>query len=704
MRLQNRFQGVQWFLFSATVTAMALAAAAYFVERQALITHQVNAETHVQERLSIVQARLEGLLNESIQLTYGLVSVISSNPDITQAEFERAAEPLFQGRSLVRNIGAAPDMVIRYVYPLEGNEKAIGLDYLNTPEQREAALRARDSGELVLAGPLDLVQGGRGLVARIPVFVGPKNQSRFWGLLSVVIDADRLFEGSGLVDKGLPVKVALRGRDGTGSHGEVFFGDPNLFKEKSVRLPVTLPHGDWQLAAQPIDGWDANHDTVAVIWIGFAVALLLCVGPMLLLAYYAAQRKKSELQLAAYYRELESQVQARTAELSSAKEEAEAANVAKSAFLGKMSHELRTPLQTILSVEQLLRSDPLTEDQLSLLNTQHIASEHLFSVIADLIDLSKIEADKLELDQQRVDVAELLSDVVRLVESQAEEKGLIVHVESDRLPDNLIGDPGRLRQILLNYAGNAVKFTDAGEIHIRTRVEWQDASNVMLRFDVTDTGVGIPADDLQRLFSPFEQATNLTGAARFGAGLGLAINKSLAQLMGGEAGAHSEPGKGSTFWFTARLQRSETSGNPAKSTNRQAALQQLRSTHEGKRVLIAEDTAEIQMILRKILGQAGLEVTVVNDGREAIEQFARTPFDLVLMDLQMPNVDGLTATREIRAMPSGAQVPILAITGNAFDGDRTRCISAGMSDVLVKPIRVERLCESVAFWLSEVAG
>lgn len=703
MRLQSKLQGVQWFLFSAMVTALALAAVAYFVERQTLLAHQVNAETHVQERLSIVQVRLEGLLNESIQLTYGLVSVISSNPDLTQAEFERAAQPLFHGRSLLRNIGAAPDMVIRYVYPLEGNEKAIGLDYLKTPAQREAAVRARDSGEMVLAGPLNLVQGGRGLVARIPVFVGQGDATRFWGLLSVVMDADRLFEGSGLIDEALPVKVALRGKDGKGNHGEVFFGDPALFREKSVTRPVTLPHGGWELAAQPIGGWDANHSTIVIIWTGFAIALLLCVGPMLLLAYYAAQRKKSEQQLATYYRELESQVQARTAELSAAKEEAEAANVAKSAFLGKMSHELRTPLQTILSVEQLLRSDPLTEDQKSLLNTQHIASEHLFSVIADLIDLSKIEAGKLELDQQRVDVAEILSDVVHLIESQAEGKGLVVRVDSESMPDTLVGDAGRLRQILLNYVGNAVKFTEAGGIHIRARIDSQDTKTVMLRFDVSDTGVGIPANDLHRLFSPFEQATNLTGTARFGAGLGLAINKSLAQLMGGEAGAQSEPGKGSTFWFTACLQRGEPTGAPVKSAKRNDALRLLRAAHEGKRVLIAEDTVEIQMILRKILSQAGLEVTVVDDGAKAVERFSQEPFDLVLMDMQMPNMDGLTATRKIRAMPSGKRPPILAITGNAFDADRTRCIAAGMNDVLVKPIRLERLCESVAYWLSASA-
>ena len=703
MRLQSKLHGVQWFLFSATVTALALAAVAYFVERQTLLAHQTNAETHVQERLSIVQARLEGLLNENIHLTYGLVSVISSNPDLTQAEFERAAQPLFHGRSLLRNIGAAPDMVIRYVYPFAGNQKAIGLDYLKNPAQREAAVRARDSGEMVLAGPLDLIQGGRGLVARIPVFVGQGDASRFWGLLSVVIDADRLFESSGLVDEALPVKVALRGKDGTGSNGEVFFGDPTLFQEKSVTLPVTLAHGDWELAAQPIGGWDGDHHTVAIVWTGFAIALLLCVGPMLLLAYYAAQRNKSELQLAAYYRELESQVQARTAELSAAKEEAEAANIAKSAFLGKMSHELRTPLQTILSVEQLLRSDPLTQEQQSLLDTQHIASEHLFSVIADLIDLSKIEADKLELEHQHVDVDEIFSEVIRLVESQAAEKGLTVQAESDPLPENMMGDAGRLRQILLNYAVNAVKFTEAGGIHIRTRVDWQDAHHVMLRFEVSDTGVGIPADELRRLFSPFEQGTNLIGAARTGAGLGLAINKSLAQLMGGQAGAHSDPGRGSRFWFTACLQLDGTSSKAAKSAKREEALENLRAAHEGKRVLIAEDTMEIQMILRKILSQAGLEVTVVDDGAKAVERFSQEPFDLVLMDMQMPNMDGLTATRKIRAMPSGKRPPILAITGNAFDADRTRCIAAGMNDVLVKPIRLERLCESVAYWLSASA-
>jgi signal transduction histidine kinase/HPt (histidine-containing phosphotransfer) domain-containing protein len=280
-------------------TAVGLLLAAYFVERQNAAAHQAQQRTQVRESLLLLQSRLEGNLRSNILLVRGLVSVIAADPAIDQARFERAARPLFEGRSHLRNIGAAPDMVLRLMYPLAGNEKAIGLDYRKTPAQFEAAERARRSRELVLAGPLELAQGGVGLVARLPVYLeGGAGDARFWGLISAVIDVERLWRDSGLLDAALPVEVALRGRDGQGEGGAVFFGDAALFDGAAELLTIALPHGSWQMAARPRGGWSAVPENVGKVRLVFVLVALLILAPMLLLVRFDLRQRQAELRLA----------------------------------------------------------------------------------------------------------------------------------------------------------------------------------------------------------------------------------------------------------------------------------------------------------------------------------------------------------------------------------------------------------------------
>ncbi|MGZ5049959.1 MAG: PAS domain S-box protein [Methylobacter sp.] len=295
MRLNKRFAGVWQIVLAAGVTLLVLLLASRFVEQQALDRQRLEARNKVQESLLVLQARIESQLNANIQLARGLVAVIAKNPQLTQGEFEQAAKPLFEGRSLLRNIGAAPDMVIRLMYPLPGNEKAIGLDYRNAPTQIEAAERARDTGNLVLAGPLNLVQGGLGLIARIPVFLSQKGEEqRFWGLLSVVLDVDQLYKDSGLLDGTLPIEVAIRGKDGKGSQGEIFYGDPALFDSDSIRLPITLPEGSWVIAANPLGGWQDDRSSILSIHYTFELAFLLSIVIMLFLAHSVYKRNQIE--------------------------------------------------------------------------------------------------------------------------------------------------------------------------------------------------------------------------------------------------------------------------------------------------------------------------------------------------------------------------------------------------------------------------
>ncbi|MEW6164666.1 MAG: CHASE domain-containing protein [Pseudomonadota bacterium] len=266
-------------LLAAFLTACALWLTAQFVLRQNADAYQERVHTEVREKLTLLRSRLEGHLNGNMLLVQGLVSVVAAKPGLGQADFERFAKPLFAGRMQLRNIGAAPDMVIRMMHPLAGNEKAIGFDYRKSPVQWAAAERARDTRELVLAGPLPLVQGGTGIIGRIPVFVdGADGRSRFWGLVSAVIDVERLYRDSGVLDDhGL--EIALRGKDGTGARGEVFFGDPALFPGDGEKVDVALPSGFWQMAGRPRGGWPTSAPDAPLLWLGFALAGVFLLGP-----------------------------------------------------------------------------------------------------------------------------------------------------------------------------------------------------------------------------------------------------------------------------------------------------------------------------------------------------------------------------------------------------------------------------------------
>jgi signal transduction histidine kinase len=414
--------------------------------------------------------------------------------------------------------------------------------------------------------------------------------------------------------------------------------------------------------------------------------------------YQAINRRERELM--ATVEQLHEKEQA----LSLAKDAAEAANRAKSTFLANMSHELRTPMNAIMGMTDLaLRkaTDPKLRDQLGKI-TQ--ASQHLLHVINDILDISKIEADRLTLEQVSFKLGEVLENLVSLIGHKASDKGLKVHIDLPAgLPGMaLTGDPLRLGQILLNLAGNAVKFTEQGVITLRARLVEDSASDVLLRIEVEDTGIGIGPEDQKRLFTAFEQADGSMTRKYGGTGLGLAISKRLAQLMGGAVGVASTVGQGSTFWFTVRLGKTLTGNGavpPAPTFAQETAESLLQSKFAGARILLAEDEPINQEVSRGLLEDVGLAVDLAEDGVAAVEMAQLTPYALILMDMQMPNLNGVEATRAIRALPGYAQTPILAMTANAFDEDRQVCLDAGMNDHIGKPVDPERLFETLLKWL-----
>ena len=389
-------------------------------------------------------------------------------------------------------------------------------------------------------------------------------------------------------------------------------------------------------------------------------------------------------------------------ELRKTKEAAEAANHSKSAFLANMSHEIRTPMNAIIGLTYLMQSAGPTAEQAEHLTRIDHSAGHLLSIINDILDLSKIEAGKLSLELSDFHLDTIFDNIQSQLTEQTRNKDLTIVVECDDVPIWLRGDVTRLRQALLNYAGNAVKFSECGTITLRARKLQEDDDGLLVRFEVQDPGIGIEPDKLPGLFEAFEQADDSTTRIHGGTGLGLAITKLLAQLMGGEVGAESEPGHGSTFWFTARLSRGF--GRPVTQTEATPDVESALGAHySGVRILLVDDNTINRLVARELLKGTGLAVETAENGREAVEMVRSTAYDLVLMDVEMPVMDGLRATREIRSMSNSAasnkDLPILAMTANIFTEDRRDCLEAGMNDFVAKPVEPASLFATLIKWL-----
>ncbi len=412
-------------------------------------------------------------------------------------------------------------------------------------------------------------------------------------------------------------------------------------------------------------------------------------------------RNRATRELKLLNESLEARIAERTRELELAMHQATAANRAKSQFLSNMSHEIRTPINGVIGMAILaLQANP-DPRQREFLEKIQGAGQHLAEIVNDVLDFSKIEAGELRLEETEVDVRGVLDEVSSQLLHAAEGKGLQLTFQSDPdLPRALRGDRLRIKQVLLNFVGNAIKFTPKGAVQVRVASLPCDDDECLLRFEIEDSGIGMTEAQIGALFQSFHQADASTTREYGGTGLGLAISKQLAAAMGGEVGVRSAPGRGSTFWFTARLRPAQGGlAKPTAPAGEPAPGDRYRDVIQGAHILLVEDNFLNREVATGLLESVGAIVSLASNGKEAVDLSLGQPFACILMDMQMPVMDGLEATRLIRAQPLRAATPILAMTANCSDEDRLRCIEAGMDDFMTKPMLPETLYTNLARWI-----
>lgn len=481
-------------------------------------------EEGILREAALLASRLESEVNSTFFLVTGLVSYIEIHPDLDQEDFMRIAKHLFEARPGLINVAAAPDLVVRYVYPRQGNEQVLGLDYRRSAKQREAAIRVAESGLPVIAGPVDLVQGGRAMIGRFPAFVrSPSGHSIFWGIISTPLDLGHLYAASGLFETASKMAVALRGKDGTGEDGAVFYGEGRVFEADPILFPVSLINSSWQIAALPLSGWitTAPHRWIIRAIVGLFV-LLLALSLYLVILYIQRIEQQSA-------------IECRAQEI-------------KSRFLSNMSHEIRTPLHGINGLAQILHDSIENSEDRGLAQSIIQSSASLTNLLNDVLELSRMEAENAPLEPKSFPFEPFLEDILVPIRMECARKGLEFSLKILEPIGSVVSDSPSLRQVLWSLLSNATRFTETGRVECLVEVAKSEVSGRrQIQFTITDTGEGIAPGFIDSLFHEFEQEDNSDARRHGGAGLGLALAQRCIDRLGGRISVESEKGRGSRF-------------------------------------------------------------------------------------------------------------------------------------------------------------
>ncbi len=695
--------------------------------------NQVNQlESAATDRLQATKSRLEKTFFQDLSFTLALeafaqnfTELDTEDPEVRdrlKREFKLFAETLESNSDDIISLQLAPDGIVTYVTNEERNKAALGHDLFTNDSRREQSLNTLRSKTQLVAGPLTLLQGGEAIIARRSIIIPNKQlfdpqryirQGRatsesawlrsipndFWGFATALIDTQSLYKRSGLSQSDGLFNYALKGRHGLGWKGEIFWGDPVVFERSFKSVEIDLNGGSWILSAQVVND-DTYITFFSIIIFGAFITVFLTLAAFTLLRHHKLSESKRLLENQQHL--LEETVKKRTTELEEAKDQALAASKLKTDFLANMSHEIRTPLNSVIGLTHMALQSQLDEKQKAMIEKANMAGEILLRVIDDILDLSKMESEKLILESIDFQLKKLVANVVELFAIQAKNKQLTItyHVDDD-VEDYLSGDPTRLSQILINLINNAVKFSQkSGCIAIHTKLVNREDSNVTLQFTVKDDGIGISDEDKEKLFQAFSQADTSITRKFGGTGLGLIISKRLVEMMDGNIWLSSQESKGSTFCFTVVLeaaQFNQAGSNKTVIPSKPDATEILKGAH----ILVAEDNNFNQDVIELILTSNGMSLKIANNGKDALNLLKQEPFDAVLMDCQMPEMDGFTATEQIRQLNQFKNLPIIALTANTMGSDQAKAFSCGMDDFVSKPVKPEVLLQILASWIKK---
>ena len=627
--------------------------------------------------------RIKSQLNRYLDVSEFFQNIIGSGYQMDSKEFQALSQMISDDSQIIKVIEQAPDGVVKDIYPLKGNEAAFGIDMLNNPARKHEANLAMKSGQYTIAGPYELNQGGLGSLLFEPIYITDKSgEKSFWGFSILVLDWNRFLEELEL-DKLTDASYCYQmwKKDGNSGKKTIIAQGGDAIHKGAVQISCKVPNDTWYFEIIPHTGWVTVKQQALVFLVAISIAVLATA-----ICYLMLHRKQRE--------------KLYTEEIRKSAEKARKANEAKTRFLFNMSHDIRTPMNAIVGFSGLLEKSIHDEKKsLDYIKKIRVSSDILLTIINQVLEMARIESGKITLSSESVNIREMVDAMNTVFESSLTKKSLEYQCSLNVVHDQILCDKTKMEEIILNVVSNSIKYTNPhGKITVSIdELDSEDEKNADYKVVVEDNGIGMSQDYLPHIFEEFSREHTSTETRVAGTGLGLPIVKSLVDRMGGTIEVESEEGKGTRFIMKFSFPVSLE--NQVREKEKQN-IPDITEKLEGKRILLAEDNELNAEIAETVLEETGIKVKHVEDGIQCIEELKKMPekyYDVILMDVQMPNMDGYTATQRIRDLDdSRAEIPIIAMTANAYDEDRRKAQEAGMDGFLAKPLDVDEMMRLLA--------